>query len=303
MKKYLLIGSILMMIGLIVSTYYYQTQDNYESLPKQNQSNSLPDNTLNEPQATPLQPVNDEQISYSLQNDELHVTYNKAKDWIRVPVSKTLLFNGEYQGNQQFLIDGSFILSEERTLFLYKQTGIMLKYSLDQGLTWQESIVVENFPDLRFRKVEFLNDKFGYVIASGDRTMSSEYSTAFLTYDGGKTWEATTDPPTLRLIADGGFVDETTGFLSYGTINPEEPDVYVTQDGGETWRKAVFNIPSKYRNVFVQAEAPVIEEDHLAVFVNQGPNGDYEGGFVKGKFISEDNGLTWEFSKEVDPNE
>lgn len=48
---------------------------------------------------------------------------------------------------------------------------------------------------------------------------------------------------------------------------------------------------------------PVKEEDHLAILVNQGPNGDYLGGKVKGKFISKDNGKTWDFSKEVQPNE
>lgn len=133
--------------------------------------------------------------------------------------------------------------------------------------------------------------------------MSQEYSTAFLTYDGGETWEATADPPTTRLIANGGFIDETTGFLSYGTINPEEPDFYVTQDGGSTWDKAIFNIPEKYDKIFAQAEVPVKEENHLAILVNQGHNGDYQGGRVKGKFISKDNGLTWDFSMEVLPDE
>jgi len=37
--------------------------------------------------------------------------------------------------------------------------------------------------------------------------------------------------------------------------------------------------------------------------VNQGSAGDYNGGQVKGKFISVDNGKTWEFQQEVEPNE
>jgi hypothetical protein len=51
------------------------------------------------------------------------------------------------------------------------------------------------------------------------------------------------------------------------------------------------------------AEVPFQEADHLAVFINQGPNGDYLGGKVKGKFISNDNGKTWKYSKELLPNE
>jgi hypothetical protein len=51
------------------------------------------------------------------------------------------------------------------------------------------------------------------------------------------------------------------------------------------------------------AEVPFQEDDHLTVLINQGPNGDYLGGKVKGKFISSDNGKTWAFSMEVLPNE
>jgi hypothetical protein len=106
-----------------------------------------------------------------------------------------------------------------------------------------------------------------------------------------------------RLIKDGGFVDEHTGFLSSGFINPEEPDLYVTQDGGDSWVSASIPIPDQYNKIFVTAELPFKEEDHLAVLINQGPNGDYRGGKVKGKFLSKDNGLTWEFSAEVQANE
>ncbi|MEY8741007.1 oxidoreductase, partial [Bacillales bacterium AN1005] len=103
--------------------------------------------------------------------------------------------------------------------------------------------------------------------------------------------------------SDGGFINESTGFLSFGTINPEEPDVYVTEDGGETWTNAVFQIPDEYKRIFVTAEVPIKEGNHLAVLVNQGANGDYKGGKVKGKFLSDDNGKTWEFQQEVEPNE
>src|SRR5699024_6746449 len=105
-----------------------------------------------------------------------------------------------------------------------------------------------------------------------------------------------------RLISDGGFVDESTGFLSFGTINPEKPDLYVTEDGGMKWSEAIINIPKKYHQIFIQTETPVKDDVHLAVLVNQGPNSDYEGGSVKGIFISNDNGKTRNFSKEVQPN-
>ena len=77
----------------------------------------------------------------------------------------------------------------------------------------------------------------------------------------------------------------------------------MTLDGGNTWNKAIMHIPTEYNLIFVQAETPVKEQDHLSVLVNQGPNGDYKGGKVKGKFISTDHGETWEFQMEVKPND
>lgn len=235
MKSFILVLSIVMIVGLIIGTYFYQNQDQI-ALPQLNPPNEMQEKTKSpnepeQPQSELLRPVNNDTISYTLQNNELNVTYNKGKDWVKVPIEKDLLFNGEYRGNEQELIHGSYILNENRTAFLYKQGWTFLTYSLDQGKTWQDGVVSKTFPGIRFRKVDFLNDQFGYVVLSGDRTMSQEFSVAFLTNDGGKTWGKTASPPTTRLLADGGFVDETTGFMSYGTINPEEPNLYVTQDG------------------------------------------------------------------------
>src|SRR5699024_1114225 len=86
------------------------------------------------------------------------------------------------------------------------------------------------FPAIRFRKVDFLNDNFGYIIIYGGRTMSQESSHVFLTHDGGERCEETNNSGVTRLISDGGLVDEAKGFLSFGTINPKKPDLYVTED-------------------------------------------------------------------------
>lgn len=310
MKNLILAICVSMTVMLLIGTFLYE---NHESLspPYENidSDHSNEAEGIDEPKTETLQPVNNDMIDYTLQNNKLTITYNNGQDWVKVPLDIELLFSGEYSGNKEQLIDGSYILTEDFAAFLYPEDlgsnspRIILKYSHDQGETWNDGIVADVFPQMRFRKIDFLNDKFGYVILSGGRTMSEEYSLAFLTNDGGETWTSTTEPPTTRLIAYGGFVDESTGFLSYGTINPEEPDVFVTQDGGETWEQAVFRVPEEYEQVFVQAEELVKEDDYLSVFVNQGPNGDYAGGLVKGKFISEDNGLTWDFQREVKPDE
>lgn len=305
MKKIILVLAGSIMFTLIIATVFY-----YQNSKEITQLNNLrgtqaPQSEIKQPHSEQLQPIDiDETITYSLQNDKVNITFNKGSDWIEVPVEKDQLFEGEYNGDKQVLIENSYILSENRVAFLYSiNHRITLIYSNDQGKTWEESLVTGLFPVMRFRKVDFLNENFGYIIISGDRTMSQEASHVYLTHDGGKSWEETNNSGVTRLMSDGAFIDELTGFLSFGTINPVEPDLYVTEDGGNSWSEAVINVPEKYHQIFVIAETPVKVGEELTVLLNQGPNGDYEGGRVKGKFVSNDNGKTWSFQKEVQPNE
>ena len=309
MKNIILSLSVIVIAVLTIVTYMYQKQE-AGSLRTIDVQEIRPDD-VQQTEVDPLQPVTNEKISYTLQEEVLHLTYNGGTDWVEVPVEKDILFPGEYQGNQAELIDDSYVLTEEHAAFLYSEetelgSGLFrvgIKETDDQGETWEDHVVVEEISPIRFRKLGFINDTFGYVILSMGRTMSQEYSAVYLTQDGGENWQATTELPSTRMIGFGGFVDEMTGFLPYGTINPKEPNMYVTQDMGETWIESEFQVPQEYERIFVQAEVPTKEGDHLSVLVNQGPNGDYEGGLIKGEFISEDNGLSWGFLKEVEPNE
>lgn len=314
MNKFILGLTSLMLLVLIIATLTYYQEAKEITYPPYSQLNNEEDNVQEQEQKgnsePELQPVNLEDIiTYSLDNEELNISYDKGETWKKVPIEKELLFAGEYTGSKRALIEDSYILTENLAAFLYSDGSswdnqtILLTYSTDQGETWEESKVIEPYTVMRFRKVDFLDDNFGYIIISGGRTMSAEGSNVFLTHDGGKSWEETSNSGITRLISDGGFVDELTGFLSFGTINPDEPDLYVTEDGGNSWNKADMIIPGKYQQIFVTAEVPVKTDGELTVLVNQGPNGDYKGGEVKGKFTSDDNGKTWNFVEEVEPSE
>ncbi|CAM3723061.1 sialidase family protein [Mesobacillus zeae] len=298
MEKFVIGIAAVMLVCLIAGMFVYQEIPKATVPPFVSESEQLQKQQQDSRYA-------DETIDYSLQNDELSITYNKGKDWIGVPVEKEELFAGDYSGNQEELIRQSYILTKERAAFLYwKGSGeVTLSISRDNGQTWQHVTVTQQYPSIRFRKVAFLNDRFGYVILSGDRTMSQEMSNVYLTNDGGKSWGETGSSNVTRLISDGGFVDENTGFLSFGIINPEEPQLYTTQDAGATWNESRIEIPAEYHKIFAIAEMPVKEGDNLMMLVNQGPNGDYKGGKVKGKFRSKDQGLTWEFVAEVESND
>lgn len=306
MKKMIITVAGLMMIGLISGLFLYEKSDPIQ----------LPHLNIQDSQNKPQQPQQlhptyvDENIGYSLQNDELQITFNQGEDWVKVPIEKDLLLMEDYIGSNQELIDHSYIISKERTIFLHmEQEGyvvdnrVVVTYSEDQGNTWKNSVVAESQPFIGFQKIDFLNDQFGYVIFTGERVMSEEASYIYITNDGGAHWELTNHPDTTRLVYHGGFLDEKIGFLSVGYRNPEKPELHVTQDGGDTWSEAQLTVPAEYTEIFLIAEMPYQESDHLAVLVNQGPEGDYLGGRVKGKFISQDQGMTWEFAEEVEPNE
>lgn len=299
MKMLIGVVTSVMIVGLIVSTIYFYQSSNIPS-PEQNQISGH----KNKEKVVQLQPISNTNISYTLQNDELNITYNKGLSWRKVPVEKDRLFEGEYNGNKKELIEKSYFLSEDMAAFLYTEGEIgdhqkvVVTYSKDKGETWKNSVVTEGFSPMRYRKIDFLNDDFGYVIISGGRTMSFESSHIFITHDDGLSWKETTNSGVTSLISDGGFIDESTGFLSFGAINPAAPELYFTHNTGQNWRRATIFVPEKYHQIFVSAEIPIKVGNHLAIYVNQGPHGDYEGGRIKGKFISEDNGKTWEFEKE-----
>lgn len=304
MNKVIIGLSGFMMLGLIMAMFFYENVDKVKP-PKQNTGD--PSHVQQQLQPTYV----DDHIGYSLQNDELNITFNEGNDWITVPIEIDQLFNGRYSGNRQSLIKHSYIISKEQISFLYLDEPIrnegrnrlVVTYSFDQGNTWEDTIVAEPHPAIGFRKVNFLNEQFGYVIVSGERVVGQEASYIYTTNNSGEHWELINHPDTMSLVYNGGFIDELTGFLSVGSINPSIPELHVTQDGGNTWSESIINVPTEFSENFLIAEMPFKEADHVALLVNQGPNGDYKGGRVKAKFISEDNGMNWNFVEEVEADE
>lgn len=299
MKKLLISIFSFLFIGFLVFFMLNQHSNPSEEIEREN----------HEPSQQSLYAAHE--VDYAFQNAELLVTFDQGENWTHVPIEKELLFQGEYNGNEQELIEGSYILTKDRVAFIYSEyvnkhdhsyVNVRLLYSLDRGKTWENVVVKPNSLPIRFRKVDFLNDDFGYIVLSSERVTSQELANMYVTYNGGESWQEVYSEVT-RLIYAGGFTDEQTGFLSFGFINPDKPQLYVTQDSGTTWYEANVQVPEKYNEIFLIAETPFNEEDYLAVLINQGPSGDYLGGKVKGKFISKDSGKTWEFSTEVSPEQ
>lgn len=246
-----------------------------------------------------------EKMRYEIKGQTLRVTYNGGSEWKDVPVSvDDLAASGTNQSKQQ-LQEGSYVITPKITAFAING-GSRVLISSDKGETWKRSLVSDQLPFLRFLKLGFTSDQNGYLIVTGDKTMSSEAHFIFKTNDGGQSWSSTGPVKDVySLVTDGGFVSDQLGFMSFGELRYEDqpavPNLYRTADGGANWERVEVPIPAEYQGYFTIAEIPTFNGTEGIMLVNQGPDGDYLGGKVLAKFTSQDQGKTWSFAGLVDP--
>lgn len=250
---------------------------------------------------TPQTAAADKMYDYSFKNKKMFITYDKGTHWQQVPAEMNEFFGGEYAtANQNQLLPDSFLITPEKTglVVVKNETSLIWLETTDEGHSWQEYSVLPRTAGVRFRKIQFLEDNFVAVFASGGRVMGQEGCSIALSHDGGHTWQkAAADGLALgSLVTAATFTDEQTAFVSRKT------QLMVSSNGGQRFAEAKINVPPKYEKIFVWPEAPVKEaEGKLSLLMNQGETGDYRGGLVKGRFESTDGGQTFDFVAEVEP--
>ena len=257
-----------------------------------------------------------EDYRYQIENDTLKVTYDNGNNWHSVPASLGELFAGDYSGDRQELIEGSYVITPEKTAFVvgeemsgdadFQGNEYKVLQSTDEGKTWKKSNVTTS-PQVRARYINFTSEQNGSLIISYDRTMGFEANAVYKTNDGGENWSlAGSVEQTNQHVSGGGFVNEHIGYISFGSVRendePERPSLYRTADGGENWEELEIPIPLEYKGIFTEAEVPTFDGTQGILLVNQGPTGDYQGGKVMARFTSVDEGATWFFSNLADPD-
>lgn len=89
MSKFVLCSFIVMIVVLFICVYFYQNQE-MMTFTKEPEPNEMQEN--NSPDELELQPVNNGAVGYTLQNNELHITFNHGSDWIKFELEKTHYF-------------------------------------------------------------------------------------------------------------------------------------------------------------------------------------------------------------------
>lgn len=117
------------------------------------------------------------------------------------------------------------------------------------GRPFAEVQAEENFDsELRYlgaRRLflSFAASEKGFLLITGDRTMSFEAKTFYVTNDGGESWQwMQTGESAFTLVTGVGFSTEKIGFLSFKVGNG--PLFYRTMDGGLTWEQLHLGVPS-----------------------------------------------------------
>lgn len=253
--------------------------------------------------------VPDDNIHYEIHNNKLKITFDNGWHWQDVPINVGELFQGDYNGSKKYLIEDSYIISPERTAFVIGDgANLKILQSTDKGKSWDEWNVPSPYKrGVHLRLLGFTSKQDGYLILTGDRTMGFEANTVLKTHDGGKTWvNKGSVGKTNRMITSGGFINRKLGFISFGSERRIDqrphPSLYRTTDGGGNWERVEVPIPAEYKGIFTVAQIPTFDGSQGTLLVNQGPDGDYQGGKVMARYTTLDEGATWVFTNLVDPD-
>ena len=156
----------------------------------------------------------------------------------------------------------------------------------------------------------YLSDKVGYRLEVTGAAVGSRSYLLNGTIDGGATWKVINDDPFIGRIgvASGiNFLNEKLGFLCLSHSGGSNGELYRTEDGGLSYKKLDFPQVQvtldngKTYNPFDLPGMPYEEEGKFNILVEQGSDGDYNGG-CKALYQSKDEGRTWEYIKETTRN-
>lgn len=242
---------------------------------------------------------------YNISNQNLNVTYDGGKTWTTVPVDTTVLLAGV--NGRTTLVAGSYIISEEKTAFLFGGTktggteyGLTVIYSDDKGTTWTSSQIADE-DNVTAAYIQFITDKVGFVIYAHDKVDKNEKVEIMKTTDGGESWKHIGKAPEDRTVNDIGFVTESIGFVCYEGSDNGPGRMYITRDSGATFVRV--NLPEQqltdtngktFSRIFVKYQVPSLEAGKLIARVYQIETGNYKNG-AYAQFISVDFGQKWTF--------
>lgn len=242
--------------------------------------------------------VNLDPYSYKIKNGILYIKYDE--DIIEAP--------GEYSNMANDYTKYNYQISKEKTVFFYKKEDeIYLIYSDDMGKTWNETKLPNN---ASIENIQFLNSKVGFMLQFTDFAMSSATGKICKTTDGGKSWQVIShgikdsQSYSFKKGSQIKFFNENLGFLIIPR-NEYSCNLYITKDGGLNFEEVKVDFKdlnnkleeTNLEEIYDYYNLPTIDKGTLYVEINQGEDGDYNGGDSV-TYYSNDNGTSWSLKLE-----
>lgn len=222
--------------------------------------------------------------------------YRASKDW-------TQLYNDLYLYVEQVSLkeaEKSSVQKSGQDAELEQDESLSVSQEyLDLYLTYEE--------DCSYR----MTDGSEYRMVPVDRAAGSSFYVLLHTWSDGSEGIIVNNDPYL---GSGGYAkyltflsDEQIGFSTLSYSGGAKGCFYRTADGGKSFQKVEYpsarvKLPNgMYYNPFIMPEKVWEEDEFLYMEAGQGADGDYynEEGFCHGLYRSADQGITWEFVKEI----
>lgn len=233
-------------------------------------------------------------VYYSIDNDGLKLSFDKKETWTNVPIpNEYLISNIEEEGVVMKLKTNNSYISHKKTAFIStNQSDILIKITDDKGKTWEE-VVFEGAYQGGDLYIGFSSNEVGYFALTTDVAMGRQNNYIYTTKDGGKTWTeiGNTNETYARVVTGVGFLDDKVGFVGFRYEDNNNPIVYRTDDAGNTWKELRINLPYEYANDYATPLSPYVKGDKVMLPVKLRDSN------IVVNFISNDKGLTWEFSE------
>ncbi len=234
--------------------------------------------------------ITPEKTAFISPSGDMILSEDKGLTWDKVKVGPA---GGSYMPE---LPKGSYYITPEKTAFISPSGDMIL--SEDKGLTWDKvKVGPAGIVGVRASFIGFTEDGFGYALLCGDRVMSWETASIFTSNDGGHNWDY------IGLLKDEGGSSLSTG-ISFSTDKigfiSTNAGLERTVDGGKTWSAVEVDVPVDLKVYYDTPLVPSFKDGKGELLVGQGSDGDYgAAGSQFARFVSDDNGLTWNYSSEV----
>ena len=266
----------------------------------------------------------DELSSYHISNSILYVSYNGSSSYVVVPVDIDKLIYDEDDTDKTLLLSTSYMISQTKTAFVYggktvNNSAIPLTviFSDDKGSSWTTCELSSDIDDVDFVYVYFTDADNGFIVAGYDTSAdeSSQSAMIFKTEDGGNSWSEMGSGPLDHPIKGVLTTDSNTIFVCYYYNENYISNLYVSYDGGASFSNIIFEDQEldssaassgdtilTWSDVYKDALVPILDDDsELIVYLTQ-VDAVYNDGKTAAKYVSTNNGLTWEYIGQLEIN-